>query len=128
MTCPYCGSAAELKDSAVIYGGRSYGLAWICSKFPECDSYVGCHPGTKKPLGRLANEELRIAKHRAHLAFDWMWRAKIVRDRCSKKIARNAAYAWLARCLGIELEQCHIGMFDVETCNRVVAVCRRKSY
>lgn len=63
LFCPYCGRTAELKDSAVIYCGTSYGMAWVCSGFPECDAYVGCH----------------------------------------------------------------IGMFDVETCVRVVELCRERS-
>lgn len=47
MICPYCGAEAQLMDSEVIYG-RSFGYAWVCSNFPSCDSYVGCHPSTKK--------------------------------------------------------------------------------
>lgn len=117
--CPYCGKKAKCQDSSVIYG-RSYGPAWICPDFPRCDAYVGCHPGTKAPLGRLANKELREAKKNAHSAFDPLWR--------SKKMTRSEAYKWLAEALGIEQAKCHIGMFDVEQCEKVVcAVIERES-
>ena len=72
--CPYCGSAVELKDSAVVYHGRSYGPIYLCSRWPECDAYVGVHKGTERPLGRLANAELREWKKRAHAAIDDLWK------------------------------------------------------
>jgi len=53
MVCPYCGLPAKLVDSEIIYNGRSFGNAWVCSNYPECDAYVGCHrddPG--KPSNR----------------------------------------------------------------------------
>src|SRR5580700_2416837 len=71
VICPYCEQPAKLVDSAEIYGGRSYGWAYLCS---PCRAYVGCHDGTKRPLGRLANADLRAAKIRAHDAFDKLWR------------------------------------------------------
>jgi hypothetical protein len=81
-----------------------------------CDARVGCHPGTSTPLGRLANGELRKAKQEAHAAFDPMWKTGIK--------TRGGAYAWLKDQLNLEKNKCHIGMFDVETCYKVVEVCR----
>lgn len=120
MLCPYCHSGASLKDNAVIYG-KSYGLAWICNKYPECDSYVGCHPGTDIPLGRMANKELRKAKMAAHKAFDALWKSKI-------GTTRKRAYAWLAGQLKIHEKSCHIGNFDVALCEKVIEVCRKKMF
>ena len=119
--CPYCGSFVVYKDSSVIYG-KSYGMAWICANYPECDSYVGCHPGTRKPLGRIANKELRIAKSRVHKLFDPLWQAKVKRDSCSIKSARSAGYVWLASRLGIPVEKCHVGMFDLKLCAAAVVI------
>lgn len=116
--CPYCNARAELIDSKRIYG-RSYGNAWMC--WP-CDAYVGCHKtgDGRSPLGRLANAELRQAKRNAHAAFDPVWQ--------SGRMNRSKAYKWLADALGIHKRACHIGMFDVDMCGRVVAVCEaRKS-
>lgn len=119
--CPYCGDPAEfLENSAVLYHGTDYGPTWRCF---NCSAWVGCHKGTKRPLGRLANAELRSAKMAAHAAFDRLWKAKIRRDQCSKKAARGAGYRWLAAQLGIDPKDCHIGMMDADLCRRVVAVC-----
>lgn len=117
LTCPYCGSPAKLVDSKVIYGGRGFGLAWVCENFPACDAYVGCHPETDKPLGRLADKELRVWKRDAHTAFDGIWKVGGMR--------RKHAYAWLAKQLGIQVEDCHIGMFDVQQCKAVVDASNR---
>jgi len=113
--CPYCGGGTVLIDSKVIYG-RSYGLVWACAK--GCDAYVGVHKGTKKPLGRLANKELRKAKSDAHKYFDKLWK--------SKAMKRKEAYKWLADNLGIPTEYTHIGMFNVDTCNKVIQICKEQ--
>lgn len=125
VICPYCFKPAVLVDSAVVYGGRSFGLVWLCN---PCQAWVGVHKGTNTPKGRLANKELRQWKIRAHAAFDPMWEQKLTVERRAdpkypKKKARGKAYAWLAKQLGIRFEDCHIGMFDVETCQRVVEIC-----
>lgn len=138
-TCPYCHSTARLVDSATIYNGRSYGPVWVCGNYPGCDAYVGCYPGTNEPLGRLANRTLRDAKQRAHACFDPLWRQaprmypapptnrprqRAKAHRHIQKAARTRTYAWLAEQLGVEKEQCHIGMFSVEQCDRAVELCR----
>jgi hypothetical protein len=115
--CPYCGSKTACVDSSIIYG-RSYGPIWICGNHPDCDAYVGCHPGTKNPLGRLANPELRAAKKAAHAVFDTLWRKLGMR--------RSEAYGWLAETLGIHVSQCHIGMFDVDLCERTTEAAKDK--
>jgi hypothetical protein len=118
-TCPYCGAASELVKGNVIYPyDKRWDTAffWHCS---PCGAYVGCHHRTKKPLGRLADLELRRAKMRAHEAFDPLWR--------SGRMSRNEAYGWLARKLGIPTSECHIGMFDTVACNTVVRLCREFS-
>lgn len=64
--CDYCGRRAEYVDSKVIYG-KSYGMIYLCR---NCMAYVGVHKGSDKPLGRLANAQLRHWKKEAHAAFD----------------------------------------------------------
>ena len=122
IPCPYCGKdAAFLESSAAVYSGRDYGPVYACI---PCGAWVGCHPGTKRPLGRLADKSLRAAKQAAHSAFDPLWAAKMKRDGLNKGHARGKGYAWLAGQLGIEAKDCHIGMFDVDQCRRVVAICK----
>ena len=90
-------------DSKEIYG-RSYGMVYLCR---NCGAYVGVHKGTDKPLGRLADAELRRWKMAAHNAFDPIWKYGKFRHR------RNAAYA---------VEQTHSGMFDVAQCQQVIQI------
>lgn len=120
VICPYCARPAVLTDSAVVYG-RTFGMVWLCT---PCDAWVGCHKNSKnhKPLGRLANKELRHWKVRAHAAFDPLWKRKMMAG-SSKGKARNAGYKWLAKRMGIKERDCHIGMFDVEQCRQAVKIC-----
>ena len=125
VKCPYCDGDAVLVTGEVIYPHRhdlNNLFFWSCD---PCNAYVGCHKkgapigntrsdGTV-PLGRLANASLRKAKSLAHAAFDPLWK--------SKNISRRSAYQWLANELAIDINDCHIGMFDLEMCNRVVEVC-----
>lgn len=124
VLCPYCGEPAQLVDGAVIYPHRP-DLAdlnfWQCA---PCDAFVGCHKpnprfgydGTQ-PLGRLANARLRRLKSAAHRVFDPLWRDK----RHFK--SRNKAYNWLANHMGLNVSECHIGMFDEVECLEVVRHC-----
>lgn len=120
--CPYCEIFSVFEPSSDFIYGRDFGPVWVCDNYPTCDSYVGCHPGTSEPLGRLADRKLREAKKRAHAAFDQLWRAKMTFG-VSKKTARTAAYNWLASQLGISVNECHIGHFDKANCDRVVEIC-----
>ena len=110
--CPYCKGKTELVTGDVIYPHRTdlyKKYFWICK---PCDAYVGTHPGTDKPLGRLADENLRSAKRRAHAAFDPLWK--------SGKMTRKQAYQWLADQMQIAVEDCHIGWFDERLCLEVI--------
>lgn len=120
-SCPYCGGETRLHpDSSAFYRGQDYGPVWACV---GCGAYVGCHPGTTRPLGRVADAELRRMKMAAHDAFDRLWRRKMQRDQCGKQKARGLAYKWLAGELGIPAKHCHIGYFDSAMCARVVEAC-----
>ena len=118
VICPYCGKPAKLVTGKEIYSHRLdlYSLKfWQCA---PCDAYVGCHRshhGTT-PLGRLANAELRAAKSAAHRAFDPIWKYRYMN--------RSNAYSWLANKLSIPAKDCHIGMFDVADCEKVVKVAQ----
>lgn len=121
VTCPYCGRDAHLTTGLHIYNQRRFDLAhkkfWVCR---PCKAWVGCHPNGVQPLGRLANAELRKAKMAAHAAFDPLWK--------SGEMTRSEAYAWLASTLGTSQANCHIGMFDVDGCNAVIAAVAERQY
>ncbi len=113
--CPYCSTPAVIVGGEAIYPLRPdlfNDNFWLCR---PCWAYVGCHHGTGKPLGRLANEGLRRAKRLAHAAFDPLWKENYM--------GRSSAYKWLAEQLAIPADQAHIGMFDVSQCEEVVRVC-----
>lgn len=115
MKCAYCGNDARLVTGDHIYPHRPDLYHKHFYECIPCDAYVGCHPGTTNPLGRLANAELRKAKSAAHAAFDPIWK--------SGRMRRGSAYAWLCDKLQIPKDECHIGMMDVGMCRRVVEIC-----
>jgi hypothetical protein len=115
--CPHCSGAVEIVNNREIYG-REYGewpWALLCR---GCHAYVGLHPFTGIPLGTLADCPMRAARRRAKDAFNPLWQ--------NGQMTRGDAYVWLANRLGIpRVEECHIGWFDIATCERVVDVCLR---
>lgn len=111
IECGYCHIPAEKVTGKEIYPHRPdlYHLTFYkCS----CGAYVGCHKGTETPMGSLADEATRKARNRAHAMFDQLWK--------DGHMTRSAAYGWMRHVTGKKKEHCHIGMFDVETCNKVV--------
>lgn len=114
--CPYCNKLSELVKGDVVYSHRPdlYNKSfYICH---SCDAYVGCHPNSTRPLGRLANKRLRALKSVAHVSFDPFWKEHLMH--------RREAYAKLAQEMNIPIESCHIGMFNEEQCEEVARICR----
>lgn len=118
--CPHCGDSVELVGNELVYS-KPYGnwpYMYLCQN-SECGSYVGLHPFTMIPLGTLATRPMRVARKKAKEAFNPLWETNLM--------TRSDAYRWLALQLGIEnYEECHIGWFDVDTCNKVVQLCDEK--
>jgi hypothetical protein len=112
--CPYCEAPAVLTTGKEIYPHRQD--LWTKSFYlcQPCRAWVGCHEGTTRPLGRLANEALRRAKIRAHAAFDPLWRSGLIK--------RKQAYALLAAALNIDRKRCHIGYFTLTMCERTIEI------
>lgn len=119
MNCNYCNKKAVRVGGDVIYPHRPDLAQKQFYQCAPCSAYVGCHPSTIKPLGRLANAELRRAKQDAHAAFDPLWKGGAMK--------RTAAYKWLAESLGLPSKEAHVGMFDVATCNAVVAAVKART-
>jgi hypothetical protein len=112
-TCQYCGKPGELVTGREVYPHRADLAAkpfWACL---PCGAWVGCHPGTTKRLGRLANAELRRLRSQAHAAFDPLWK---------NGGRRRDEYRWLAEQMGIAAKDCHMGWFDERQCEQVVAI------
>lgn len=127
--CPTCTRAARLTDGREVYPHRP-DLAekpiWRCD---GCGGHVGCHPGGTRPLGTPANADLRKARRLLHeRMLDPLWQTA---DECGeyspeddrarrtiRRRARERVYAFLADRLGLSADECHTGMFDLETCRR----------
>ncbi len=116
VTCPYCNRQAWLVNGSLLYPHRPDLHDKQFYACVPCGAHVGCHPGTTRPLGQPANAELRQARMAAHSSFDRLWR--------KGTMTRNTAYEWLRRRLRLARGDCHIGHFDLQTCQRVVEVCR----
>lgn len=122
--CPYCNNPAELKSSLAVYGTDYDGsMVWECS---PCDARVGAHTNspTHKPKGSLANEELRQWRIKAHAAFDPLCEQHQRATKKTKRASTQTGYYWLSQRLGIPVQSCHIGMFDIDACKRAVDVCK----
>ena len=123
VICQYCNNPAALVQGDKIYGHRP-DLASLCFwQCVPCNAYVGCHKAGNgqgdgsKPLGILANAELRKAKSLVHARLDPLWKY----GSCT----RGEAYAMLAEAMDIPKHECHIGMFTLERCKQALLILNR---
>jgi len=114
--CPYCGGNVNIVDSIIIYG-RSYGMVWLCQ---PCDAYVGVQKGTERPLGTLANRELREWRKQAHSIFDPIWKSN--GSGKEKREKRKDAYRYMIKIMNIPSKLAHIAMFDIEQCKKLILI------
>lgn len=115
MNCPYCQKEALWCENKVIYG-KNLGKSYMCYHCKDCDAHVGCHKNTKRPLGTMANKELRKLRVEAHALFDPLWKRG--------KMSRNQVYAWLSHKMGTVI---HIGESDKETCRKIIEILSTKT-
>ena len=120
--CRYCGGVIKLVPAVSIYGetaAKRLGLErehiYQCQ---NCNARVGCHRGTIRPLGDVANETLRLKRMETHQVFDGYWKRQ--------RMSRTAAYRWLAKKMGLPEGTAHIGGFEMDECQRVIDLCRKE--
>jgi len=112
MNCPYCGKPAKYGPNEEFYNGKRFvghSGSYMCYYCKPCGAYVGVHQNTTKPLGTMANQELRDWRRKAHAVFDPLWQ--------SRRMTRNEAYQFVSKELGKET---HIGESDIETCKKII--------
>lgn len=112
MVCPYCNKEAVWCSNDNIYG-RQYGKSYMCYLCKDCNAYVGCHQNTRKPLGSMANEELRRWRKIVHGFIDPIWK--------SGKLKRKQVYDELSRKLG---RQIHVGESNIEQCKEIIVLVK----
>lgn len=116
VRCPYCGSLADIRPASEIYHDDSRkDFLYVCRNYPRCNAYVRVQPGTKQPMGPLANGDLRHLRIRAHRAFDQVWRSGVM--------PRETAYRWMADFFCIPLRDAHIGHFSEYRCQQLIEKC-----
>ena len=119
--CRYCGGVIRLVPASSIYGESSERLGmseeWLY-QCQNCNARVGCHKGTKRPLGNVANEVLRLKRMETHQIFDGFWK--------KKGMSRTKAYRWLAEQMGLPETMAHIGGFEMEQCQQLIEICRKE--
>ena len=108
-----------LTDARTVYGDAIHRLGlegekiYLCQ---NCNARVGCHKGTIRPLGNVANEVLRLKRMETHNVFDAFWRRQ--------DMTRTQAYQWLAREMELPEKRAHIGSFEMDACQQVIDLCR----
>lgn len=108
----FCGSECVYKDSKGLYA-KSYGMRWICKRFPACRGSVGAHPDGK-PLGSVPDEPTKKLRGQLHSIVDAVWSHK--RTGRERHQARGSAYRWLSDITGWPIDICHIGMMNERQC------------
>lgn len=106
--CNLCGGKVIYTSNARIYG-KEYGSGkcYLCT---SCGAYVGTHkPRPREALGILADEKMRTGKRMCHEIFDSKWKGK---PKSGKK--RKDLYRWLAEMMGVSIDNCHFGYFDLK--------------
>lgn len=120
--CHYCGGVIRLVPAVQIYGSaaaRRLGLEdEMIYQCQNCNARVGCHKGTTRPLGKVANEFLRNKRIEAHQEFDSFWK--------EQGMSRAKAYKWLSGKMHLPSNKTHIGGFEVEQCQKVIDLCRKE--
>jgi len=110
VLCPYCNSPAVWVENKVVYG-RNYGKSYMMWHCPKCEASIGCHNNTKRPLGTMANKELKKMRNLAHEAIDPLWK--------EMGMSRKDVYEALGKIFGYKV---HVGSADMKTCQRLIGV------
>ena len=94
--CVTCGAniVAYLTTGLEIYPHRPDLSSKYFYRCPICKNYVGCHLGTRSPLGCIPNKKLKEARIKVHNFIDPLWK--------SGKMSRKEIYKILSKHFGYE--------------------------
>ena len=120
IRCPYCGRPVQFHPASYVYGENNLNpesYLYVCNGYPEqCDAYVGAQKVSLKPMGTLANGELRHKRIEAHRALDRIWKEGYM--------TRRSAYIWLQYRLGLREKDMHIALFSDYYCDETIRECK----
>ena len=113
LYCPYCKRPGVLRPAAYVYGDNNLDpekYLYVCSGYPSCDSYIGAHKKSMRPMGTMADSNLRNKRIEAHRALDAIWK--------NGYMTKHSTYIWLQNRLNLR-ERTHIsGNFLITCVNR----------
>lgn len=118
--CRYCGGVIRLVPARAVYGESTQRLGMTGEyiyQCQNCNARVGCHKGSTRALGNVANEVLRLKRMETHRVFDALWK--------SGRMTRTGAYRWLAGELHLRPDRVHIGGFEMDQCQKVIDLCKK---
>lgn len=113
--CQYCRQSTELVSAAEVYMYCTEGFVLLCR---DCWAYVGVQPDNKTGLGTVADKDLRLARNKAHLEFDKLYKQGY--------LTKSSAYEWLSDTIKIPRQFCHIAMFSINTCEEAIELVNIK--
>lgn len=136
--CPYCQRPSVPATGLDIYPDRPDLSLLKFFRCIPCDARVGTHKADGRPLGTLANANLRRLRNQAHAAFDPLWqdaaRQAFIKSKAKDKKfftfqakVRKELYAWLTQSMGLRDDECHIAMFNEDQCRLVMKLCRERA-
>lgn len=129
IPCP-CGKRAYVTAGVAIYPHAKnlhHKNFFLCSiDDGGCGRYVGCdYRGN--PLGDPADALTRTARKDAHEIFDSLWSSRSdAFSEAARSRARTEEYAWMARLLGLEKKDAHIGRLSYEQCQVLIRACEAR--
>lgn len=114
IKCPYCGSKAILRNSSYVHGSNSLKdeYLYVCSHYPECNSYVSVNKKTLEPKGILANGDLRHKRIEAHKLINIILDLHIMK--------KNQIYKYLQAKFSLNKTQTHIAKFTDYMCEQTI--------
>lgn len=113
----HCGSHVVLRDAGdVCRVHREGAKAYVCARYPACNSYVMAHPDTLEPMGSLAGPELRRLRYEAHQQFNRIYESGLM--------SKQEAYQWLAGVVQAPMRHAHIGHLGDYYCREVIRKSR----
>lgn len=114
----HCGRPAHLRPAEeVCKPPFPSAMAYVCSDYPRCDSFVIADPVTLEPRGSLADSELRRLRYLAHCQFDQL--------HTSGRMTRKEAYRWLAYITQSPSGHAHIGHMGAYYCRLIIRESRK---
>lgn len=113
--CPTCRGSASIRPRSWI-GHDSGGNVLACDNYPDCDTYVGVHRYTLRPMGRMATREVRWKRSVAHTWIDQMWQ--------DYGYSRQQAYEWVAETLGLTDREAHVAKLSEGQLDTLIEAAR----